>query len=246
MTLWHFMLDVLHCLELGAASHAVANVFFWLVFEKFGHLHKNEAANLIWAFILEQYDKLNIDHGKRMPHFGIKSFVDPEAISTSYPHMRNLKAAEVKGLVPVVLQLLKKHGGQSPLEKHMTAMMTSLNQFYDLMQECPIVPGENGHMFSVHMVKFLVHYQWLAKTYFREDKKQFSTVPKHHYCVHLGQQAKYLNPSYCNCYGGEDYIGKMTSLGHACLSGTAGYKLSHSMMVKYRYAAFIRLFYHQD
>ena len=83
----------------------------------------------------------------------------------------NLKAAEVKGLVPAVLQLLKKHGGQSPLEKHMTAMMTSLNQFYDLMQECPIVPGENGHMFSVHMVKFLVHYQWLAKTYFREDKK---------------------------------------------------------------------------
>jgi hypothetical protein len=48
---------------------------------------------------------------------------------------------------------------------------------------------------------------------------RYSMVTKHHYAVHLVQQAKYLAPRYTWTYGGETFMGIIASLTQACVRG---------------------------
>ena len=73
--------------------------------------------------------------------------------------------------------------------------------------------------------KFLKHYTWLSNLALREGRTVFSVVPKFHYMCHLCQQARIINPRWTWCYGGEDFVGRISRLGHACLRGTASFKV---------------------
>ena len=91
------------------------------------------------------------------------------------------------------------------------------------------------------MQLFLLHYNWLAKEAMRADKLQYNIVPKFHYGFHLIEASKFLNPKRVRCYSGEDFVGRISRLAHTCLPGLPSFRLSHSIMAKYRIAMHIRL-----
>ena len=66
-------------------------------------------------------------------------------------------------------------------------------------------------------------------------------VPKFHYGYHLIMLSKYFNPKLTRCYSGEDNVGRMSRLAHTCLPGLASFRITSSLMAKYRVAMTLRL-----
>jgi hypothetical protein len=89
--------------------------------------------------------------------------------------------------------------------------------------------------------KFLMEYTWLANQADLDDKNMYSVKPKHHYLVHLCEQAGTVNPRCTWCYGGEDLVGKISRLAHVCLYGTPNFKVASSLVEKYRVAMHLRI-----
>ena len=88
-------------------------------------------------------------------------------------------------------------------------------------------------------MEFLNTYQWLSQECSKADKKQYNIVPKFHYFYHLVQQSRDINPRFVWCYGGEDLVGRPSSLAHSCIRGTPGPQVPSRMMAKYRIAKHI-------
>ena len=129
--------------------------------------------------------------------------------------------------------------------KHVVLAMSNLSVFYDALSSAPMTPDESHRKkLNDSMTKFLLHYSYLGKLAFDQRRQMYSFVPKIHYMAHLAQQAMFLNPKYVTCYSGEDYVGKISQLGHTCLYGTVGWKLSVPLFGKYRIAMYLRFTWH--
>lgn len=242
MTPMHFQLDVLHVLEYGPAAHALGNILFDIVYKRLAHLPRPEACSRVWGQILGLYDELQVPHGNRLSFFTLNCITNPGSVAKTYPSLRNMQAAEVKGLVGVVSRLHEDHHDGSVVHRHQSAMLLSLQNFYRLMGTLPMVPGRvRGQEFTKQMTAFLCHYGHLAKLAFDAGENTYSQVPKHHFSAHLAEQSVFLNCKYANCYGGEDFIGKVVSLAQSCVHGTAHFKVSATLMAKYRYAAYLQM-----
>jgi hypothetical protein len=113
--------------------------------------------------------------------------------------------------------------------QHRTAMLESLNRFYVILKEAQIMPTlKQGQEAEKEMNKFLLAVCLLAKKAMQNDKSWYSVVPKFHYCAHLGESVKFLNPAFANRYcRGKGLYGHICKLAQACSTGTAGFRLSH-------------------
>ena len=68
-----------------------------------------------------------------------------------------MKAAEIKGLVPVAVELSKEFCDGSPLLVHRKNMIENLGAFYTLAKEAPMMPTvAQGVAFQKHMDMFLL------------------------------------------------------------------------------------------
>ena len=240
----HFQWDILHVLDLGSAAHVIANCLYRLTYFHFANLPRQMAVDTTWRRILELYDELDIEPGHRVKNFGLKHFTTIEAPTKNFPMLHGLKAAEVKGLVPVCLHMSREWISGDAYHQHRTAMLESLNRFYVILKEADMMPTlEQGQEAEKEMNKFLLMYALLAKKAMQNDKSWYSIVPKFHYCAHLGESVKFLNPAFANCYAGEGFVGHICNLAQACSTGTAGFRLSHLLAEKYRFAMHLRILF---
>jgi hypothetical protein len=248
MTVWHFALDMLHVMELGGTSQMIGNVLFYIVYMLMTDVTRTAACNRIWSEILELYEELEVHHDHRLKELHLKNFYDTKAPWTNFPCCHFMKAAEVKGLIKPVLRLAERYCDMSDDEgKHVVLAMRNLSVFYDALSSAPMTPDESHRKkLNDSMTKFLLHYSYLGKLAFDQRRQMYSFVPKIHYMAHLAQQAMFLNPKYVTCYSGEDYVGQISQLGHTCLYGTVGWKLSVPLFGKYRIAMYLRFTWHID
>ena len=239
-TTWHFAIDWLHIMDLGTASHAIGNVLYDIVFVRLSHLGRQRAMHDVTQYI---YDGEPTEHGRLPPTLDIKNFVDEKKHLSAYPCLVHLKAAEVRALVPRIEALAKDYCDGSPHSKHMSKLMTHLASMYDIMHECGHVLGNRWRQFDTSMTSFLLEYSWLANNALEAVPylPRWSVVPKHHYAVHLAQQAILCNPKCLWTYGGEDFVGRISDLAGACLKGTASFRVASSLMERYRYAMHMSL-----
>ena len=248
MTVWHFALDMLHVMELGGTSQMIGNLLFYIVFMLWNNLTRTAACNRLWFEILDLYEEFDVPHDHRLKELHCKNFSDTKASWKTFPCCHFMKAAEVKGLIKPALRLAETYCDMSDDEgKHVVFAMRNLSAFYDELKSAPMAPNdEHKKRINDSMTKFLLHYSYLGKLAFNQNRQMYSFVPKIHYMAHLAQQAMFLNPKYATCYSGEDYVGKISQLGHTCLYGTVGWKLSVPLFGKYRIAMYLRFTFHID
>ena len=138
-------------------------------------------------------------------------------------------------------------------------MILSLGTFYRVMHNAGMFfTQEEWTLFQTSAMDFLTCYQWLSLEckifiyllliYFfiffvvlsleceKSHNKLYNIVPKFHYMYHLVQQARYMNPRFVWCYGGEDLVGRASSLAHSCTRGTPPSQVPSKMMDKYSHA----------
>ena len=220
-------LDTLRMLDLGMTAHAIGNVFY--AFLQKGR--RERQFRTLLNFI--QSHQRESDHGKPLSTFAMTNLTNPKALSTTYPCLQHLKAAQVRCLVPVARLLLEEFFGDSEQDRHMKAVMKFIDQFYDFLYTAPIIPSSSEGMRAfTSLNRALQSYQWLAAQAVSEGKCLWSMVPKHHYSAELAGQARFLNPRFVWCYGSEDYVGTIADLGSTCLRGSPTFHMLFGMAEK--------------
>ena len=233
-----FFFDPMHCLEIGVAGHAVANVLFDLFhFELKGN--KEHRLQTLFHLILTTYEKLGIK-SCRITRLEVSYFSSTTAPFQKFPDLMHsaIKARQTRYLVPVALELCKQyHKAAQPYCKHRLACLENLNNMYNLADPHPVfLPKLKVDLYEEAVDKFLLHYSACAKIAEGMGKLQWSVVPKHHCVAHLPAQARFQSPKAFWAYGGEHMVGDIAELASSCLDGTQAYMVSSTLMMKYRVA----------
>ena len=230
--------DQLHCVEQGPVLHHLGGILKRLCYE-FMPGTPQQNLDSIWEAINVIYRKLGTP--TRCSNLRLSMFLD-----ASKPHAKpavlKVKAAEARHLVPVFAILLEALAAQSEACSHMQAACSCLERFYKVCENAGYVlnDGESDEALE-QMTGFLVHYQWLNCQAVQANSLDFHFVPKHHYCKHLAEEAKYLNPRLSWTYRAEDFIGKMSDMAYSCIKGTRSCKIAAKCLVKYRHLLHLAL-----
>ena len=103
------------------------------------------------------------------------------------------------------------------------------------MNVCPMFPSETqANAANAEMENFLAHCTALKKEMEEQDRQLYHIVPKHHMAQHLGEAFAYMNPKFYWTFKAEDFVGKISKLGHSCSFGVPKSNLSTKLMQKYR------------
>eukprot|EP00974_Lingulodinium_polyedra_P113859 11023947-Lingulodinium_polyedra.AAC.1 len=100
--------------------------------------------------------------------------------------------------------------------------------------------SEEFAVFQRASESFLSSYTDLSKKSADMDQYRFNIVPKFHYMNHLVQQSQHINAKLVWCYGGEDFVGRISSLAHSCTRGTAAHLVEPKLAGKYRIAMHLK------
>jgi hypothetical protein len=223
-------LDSMHLLELGVTQHVLANVLADIVYD---HLPGTKDANakIMNAAITELYRDLGITSDRRVPELLPQNFC---AKRTEYPCLKAVKAREARYLTPVVQKLAERYVSDDVYSKQRLACVSKLSEMYEIIDAHLLyTPAAALKALEASTLHFLLHYSWLAKNSMQRNLNRWNVIPKHHYLVHLAQQAAYQSPRACWAYGGESTVGTIAALGQACSAGTSSAKLSKPLMAKY-------------
>ena len=238
-TPFHFHLDWMHTVDLGCASHACANIIFEIVYVNLKHLPRAQGCQEVAAVLLEHSSAG--DHGSSISSFELKHFVlDSSRPHQDYPELRKLKAAQIRALVKPVVMLAEKYSDGSLIWQHRLRMIRALNQMYNVIYANGIVlPVSQYNLLEKASNLFLQEYTYLARHALDASKQQYSVVPKFHYLFHIIEAARFMNPRWTWCYGGEDLVGSISSLAHSCADGTSSLLIQTKVMEKLRVAKHI-------
>ena len=87
---------------------------------------------------------------------------------------------------------------------------------------------------------FLEDYAILACWAQAKKRSLFHTMHKHHTFLHLIQNAKFLNPRFHWCFKSEDFVGRMSRLGHSVSMGVRATRLCSKLALKYKLLLHLR------
>lgn len=240
ITVWFFMIDMLHVFELGITAHAVGNLLFEIVYEQLPG-PRLTAFNRLWTRILDLYEELNVPQDNRMTNLALKNFTNPQRPNKQFPLMSKLKAAESRGLVEVSEQLAREYNTGTAAHNHRQQVFENLAKLYSVFDKAGFFLSANEFaQASAAMEQFQLHYNWLAKKSFADELTKWNQVPKFHYAWHLVAASKFQNPKRTRCYGGEDFVGRISRLAHSVLGGTPAFRVAHNLFRKYVIAMHIR------
>ena len=200
-----------------------------------------EACGVMWKQIQDLYADMRSEY--RLTSLRPSMFCDPEAPMARYPLLTTaIKAAEVRHLTPVVYQLAVKYDSGSDEHTHRRLMMQGLARFYSAVDSSPDFPSASeSDMMQNAVESCVVHYGHLARLSVDRGRMMYSMVNKHHFAVHLAQQATYLNPRRFWTYMFEDHVGVMIKIASSCTPGTSVLSINSSIADKVRLVAHMRM-----
>ena len=228
-----FLVDWLHTVDLGVAAHFIGSVIYDIIYNKLSHMSRLSALAEVRDIVLQP-----VEHGSTLSQFDLGNFTQPKKHLATYPVLCHMKAAHVRGLVPHAVSLAQKyHSTASDHDRHVLRAARALDRVYAIMHSEPMfLSAETFFILEKTATMFLLSYSWLASEAFRQDKKMWSIVPKHHYFAHLIEQSRFCNPRFVWCYGSEDFVGRASCLAQSCTRGSPGPLVISKMVSKYRIA----------
>ena len=239
---YSFVYDPMHCMDLGATSHVIANVFY-LVFYNFLRGSNAQKLKELNGLIKEAYDANGVSHDQRIHWLDLKHFVDEDAPHQNYPDLQHsaIKARKTRYLAPVACWLaLKYKNADAPDTKTMYYCLKNLKEMYDIIDRNFLFLSADEHGKLQKCVQnFMLLYVVLAKKAIQKEGRGFFTwsfVPKFHYIFHIAEDAKFLAPRAFWCYAGESQVGKITNIANSCLHGLPAHKISETLCQKYKVA----------
>ena len=240
---YSFAYDSLHILELGVASHIVANCMFDMVVksEQPGATQELRLKELNKK-VCSLYGELGADSSNQVRRILLSTFCQPKDKYNVFPELTGVKGRQVRYLVPVMLELCQDLLDGSSYRQHRHDCVKALCHLYEVLDSEGLHPGEKASAsFKKSIEKCLGHYTKVCKMALSDKFLQWNTVHKHHLACHMPEQFKYLNCKFVSTYTGETMVGFMAALGHSCLNGTPPHLVPAKVAWRYRLGLHLRV-----
>lgn len=204
------MVDVLHAVDQGVASHVTANVFFELM-AAWGPNFDEQVKELqrrLKVWYGTQTDGIAELNGK-MTIARIKTSAD-------WPKLK-AKAACTRHLVRFAYELARDNNTNSPHDLWRLGASQCLNRFYEILYEHEVFfPAAVRAELSELAPLFMRFYGNLSAEAFTSRKRLWKLVPKFHTFVHLCETQSFLNPRFFWTYSDEDLQKHMKEVANSC------------------------------
>lgn len=231
------MLDVQHVLDLGVSLYTLGSIFWTMLYEDTGTDDDKEAeVSKIWCRLQQFYKDLNME--RDLSSLRLKNIVNPKKVHSEYPCLRFVKAAEARHLSRPVALLCSERCDGSLLQVQRRELAKALVGIYDCIENnssCNAAALRNRTHY------FLSTYHSLAKTAMDSGKLVWNMVPKHHFLEHLCHQGCFEDLKMFWCYSGEDFVGRISRMGHMCLSGKPMHQMASFLVDRYSIGYFLRM-----
>ena len=123
----------------------------------------------------------------------------------------------------------------NPVEKNMLLALESLTAVSSIFDEADVIPSTGDWLITMAQINwFFNSYQALNTWALAKGRNLFHIVMKHHTLLHLIENARFLSPKVTWCFKSEDYVGKISRIGHSVAMGVRSTKLSEKIMAKYK------------
>ena len=195
--------------------------------------------SLIWQKIKEICHDLKITN--EMSQLSLAHIHTPDKAHSSNPYFK-AKGHHTKTILPAIAKLCAEANDGSDMNQHRNTALNAIANFCALLDVAPVVPSDSQAAMAVKfMDEFLVESEWLNSWAKKKGNLLFNIVNKHHYCWHLARKFKYLNPRWTWTFKTEDYVGKISTLGHNCSRGKTKLLVPKVFCEKYRECEHLRL-----
>jgi len=236
-----FVYDPMHVIEIGAASHAIANVLYDVFYKELKGTNAQKVHKL--NEILQQcYDSAGVSDDMRIGWLDQRTFADAGAPHQNYPELMTsiVKARRTRYLVPAMMEMAKLYVKESDTySMRRFFCLRSLSDAYNVVDRNPLFLNTAEFVqYKDNVQNFLSHYVFLAiqsaKCVDRVGQFQWSFTVKFHYMFHIADDAEFISPKAFWCYGGESMVGLMTRIAQSCLSGMPPHRVTEALCLKYR------------
>jgi hypothetical protein len=212
------MVDVLHTVDQGIASHIIANII-WV----FMVLRAVLGGSTYAERIKRCHAHLKLWYSRNRTTSKIQGALTPERVRPSgdWPRLK-AKAAATRHLAGYALHLVQEFGQFDSLDEFVNAhdnlalgIAQCLVRFYSiLMSESQfLTPGVRTELPELGNLLASM-YSKIATLCFNADLRLWKLSPKLHLWLHLteDQVVEFGNPRFWWCYGDEDLVGQMIEL----------------------------------
>lgn len=203
------MIDILHTVDLGVASHVVANIFLEVMrLGCWGATHKVQLEGLTKD--MQEWYKAQ----KNISRLQGRLTIERLRTTGGWPKLK-AKAAATRHLTRYALVLAQRHDSGSVHDRQRLAVAQLLVSFYDVLDQ-------NGMFLSPTAKEALpkigsrlcIIYEKLSRESLEAGRMMWKLVPKFHLFLHLceWQSQSFGNPRFWWCYADEDLVGHVVEV----------------------------------
>lgn len=235
-----FYLDIMHCFCQGVVLHALGNALFrWVYVEEQG-----PDKEIIFGEIWRRLQEIMRDHELqyRTTSLTLAQITRPRSPFAAYPLLTSVKAAEARHLAVAVARLSVARPAVDVDSYLVRGMLKALCRFYFAIDTHAhhLPPPAIGEL-AAAVRTFLHSYSALARRAVDAGQLRWNVVPKHHFVNHVVDFARFDNPRLYWTYSGEDFVGEVARVAHACLPGKARDRLSEFLCERWKIGVHLRL-----
>jgi hypothetical protein len=201
------MIDVLHTVDLGIASHIIGNVMLEIMQTKIWGTNRPEQVKGLMAHMNVWYKT----HVLKKSRLQGKLTVDRIKTSKGWPKLK-AKAAATRHLSRYALELSQTYNSGSLHDQLRLAVCQLLVRFYDILEcEDMFLSEQSKAELPKLSLQLCNIYDRLAKEAIAANRRAWKLAPKFHLFLHLceWQAIRYGNPRFWWCYPDEDLVGHM-------------------------------------
>ena len=215
------MVDTLHTVDLGVASHAIGNTMwhFAVKLRVFGGATQ-EAAIAALNKHPDGWYKTSFSSSSSASKIQGKVTVERIRTSKSWPKLK-AKAAATRHLAKYALYLVQTFG--RPEDRAILAVCQLLVEFYQLINDEPLFMSASGKArIATVGQKFAIIYSSLSQQSLEAGERMWKLMPKLHMFVHLceWQAGESGNPRSYWTYADEDLVGLLVEVAQSCHTRT--------------------------
>ena len=225
---FNLCIDTMHTVCLGVAAVITGSALASLLQERPRRQTQKDRLAEIWGDIRGLYRAMEVEN--RLNNLKITMFLHTGA----YAEL-SARAAEVRGIVPVLAELCRRNSGVSRINLHRHLVLRDLQTFYDVLERngFQITPADL-RILREAVSGCLGHLKVLALNSVRRGELLWALRVKSHFFVHIADHAAFLNPRVGWAYQYENFVQKILRVTRASAKGTPPHKVGTPVMAKYR------------
>ena len=206
------MIDVLHCVDLGCASHVIANIFMDCIKRNVWRAGKMEDNVACLNGELKKWHSANKTKCKIQGELSISRL----RTAGGYPKLK-AKAAATRFIADFALDLAKKHCNH---DRRIVAVALCLCRFYNILAAEPMHMSKNAcDELSTIGRQLCQLYGTLSREAATQRKRMWKATPKWHLFLPLCEwqiPELRMNPRAYWTYADEDLVGQLVEIAESC------------------------------